>query len=127
MEVVYIGRNHEILGDVGELLVFGRSDHVNFTKNACLFDCVGRPCACIDIGCFFIEKVKRHHAELEACAASEEKDMVSFRNIEKFFCQSDSLIDYRLKFLASVGNLKNRETHIGEVDDSIGCLLNRVR
>ena len=127
MEIINICRDYEILGNIVEFCVFWRSKHLYVTENLSLFYGVCRPCACVDVCSLFLKQVEGHHAELQTCTATKEKNMVVFREMEELLCQCYSLIHYSLELFATVGDFKDWETHIWEILDSFRSFLNCVR
>ena len=47
-----------------------------------LFECFLGPNTGVQVGCFFLHEVKRHHTELQAGTSAEEEHAIAFRHIQ---------------------------------------------
>ena len=107
MEVVGIGGDCEILGDESVVGVFRRSHYIDITKEACLLNGIGCPCACVEIPGFCVQQVIWNHTELHACTATEEKYVIAFGDFKQFLHEDSSFFNYCGEFFAAVRDFED--------------------
>ena len=124
MEVVGIGRDGPAFGNMVVSSAFRRSNHFNFAEQLGFLHGFVSPNACIQISGFLVEKVERNIAELGAGTATEEKNVVTFRNVVQLFPQSYGFVHNRFPFLGTVGDFDNRHSGSLEVFQSFDTGFN---
>ena len=72
VEIIAVGSNSVTLRDIVVVIGFRRTHYIYFTKQLGFLNSLVSPCAGVEIRCLLIEQVIRNHAELEACATTEE-------------------------------------------------------
>ena len=92
MEIIRIFRDDVSFRDIAVCLVSRRCHSVCISNAFCLFQRLLRPDTGLKIRSLLLEEVHSHIEELHACTASEEKDLMRVRYIEKLSPQRAAFI-----------------------------------
>ena len=114
MHVIHVWRNREFR-IISKSISLRRSNDFNLTPHFSLFNSCSWPSSGIYIGSFRFQEVEGDHAELHAGTTTQEKNRVSFRNIQYFFEQGNSLFINSLKICRTVRHFHDRLSRVTEL------------
>jgi hypothetical protein len=124
MEIVQVGGNLEALGDIAVILILGAGYGVSLAETLGLLEGLMGPYAGIKVCGLLLEEVHCYIEELEACTASEEKDFVSFRDMEELLPEGPAFIHRGFPFLGTVGNGQYGHSRALEIFESFDRSVN---
>ena len=126
MEVFAVVGNGVSLRDVGVVVGLRWSYYIYFAKQLGFLDGLVGPSACVEVRSLLVKQVIWYHAELKACATTEEKHLVTVRNAEEFLKQRSRFVHNCNKLFATVWNLKNRKTCASKIFYCGSCVFECV-
>ena len=123
MYVVQILGNGESLGDVGEVAVLGRGQHLDFAVTFGLLDGLLRPDARIHITGLLAQKVRRNLIEIGTRTSAQIDDLVVVGDVEQLAEKRIGLLHHGIEILRTVRNRKNRKSRSVEVENGLGRIF----
>jgi len=123
MHIVQVGGNGEPLGNIGEVPVLGRSQHLHFAVMFRLLDGLFGPDTCIHITGLPAQEVGGNFIEIGTCTAPKIDDLVVVGNVEQFAEKNVGLGHHVVEILRPVRDRKQRKTRSVEVENRLGRIF----
>ena len=126
MQVVNIGGNLKLGGIVNIVVLLAAGNNIHLAKQFGFLDGLVSPCACVEISSLGLEQVVGNHGKLSAGTTAQEKNLITFGNVEQLFEERLSFVHHSLELLAAVRDFQNRETHVVEITNGFNGIVNGI-
>ena len=107
VEVVDVGRDLVVLGNIGIVLVGRAGESVSLSNTLGLLESLLRPDSCLKVSGLLLKIVHRHIEELQRGAATEEHDLMCLGDMKEFPPEGAALIHSLIPLLRAVGNAED--------------------
>ena len=123
VQIIQIRRDGVSFRNIGEVLVFRGSEHLDLAEQFGLFDRLLGPYARIDVTGFLFEKIVGHFEKLGAGAAAQEKNFVVVGNMQQFAEKRLGFVVHGFEIFRPVRYFQQRQPDAFEVQNSLGGIL----
>ena len=115
MEIVQICGNLKSLGNIAVVLVLGAGNGISLSDALGLYQGLVGPNAGVQVGGLLLQIIHGHIEELQGSTASQEHDLVGFRDVQEFLPQGAAFIHNGVPLLGAVGNGEDGNTGAAEI------------
>ncbi len=115
VEVVQVCGNLKSLGNIAVVLVLGAGDGIGLSDALGLYEGLVSPYTGVQISGLLLQIIHGHIEELQGSTASQEHDLVGFRDVQEFLPQGAAFIHNGVPLLGAVGNGEDGNTGAAEI------------